>query len=479
MPAPGSRKSQGNRAIMSRPPNSAQRLSITAPDRGPVLPSAHSTPGLKDSASEQLRQLSVQISARIRQNPDLFADAVHWFMSLRLERMAGSDTQTPGGRAWARLMEAWHRITDVFRKRSEDRFYDLSIEVAKRVLMLVALTYNVDFDGRVIGLEPMPWDSSAPGQLEGRGWVWAGVSGWSETTHLELIQKCASKMEIEGWSVIEVDPGIELARAMAQFAAVLDASLSSPDQSGTRRVLGAFHAVTLSEAGARLDKAAFGMMGRLMRAHGNASRSMPAGLVLMESDLAEGPWTEIPAGELTVKTLPVGGGTADAAIVAALDGIRHVAAFPVDTWNARQSVNPGGPHQRWHAGDALTRYELDLIESAAKLLRARNVVTPGEAVAEAGVSGRLPSARAPHTDKLTPNEVAAWNAIAGRRLYAHELGVAIGSSTQEARECVMAIRKQLGENAIKTCSGGGYVRPDNPPPAGQPIARTRRVSPTR
>lgn len=159
-----------------------------------------------------------------------------------------------------------------------------------------------------------------------------------------------------------------LLSAFDRFYKTLDAT-TVPADGGGRVVAGIAHAVALSEA----TNALYAEMGatrlRLFQQLGQSVAEIPPGVALMESDSPDGPWTPIPAGDIRMTTMAIGGNGADAMLLAALDSANKVAAFPIDKWNAMQAARPGGKHQRFHAGEVVSAADLAVLESASKLLR--------------------------------------------------------------------------------------------------------------
>ena len=93
----------------------------------------------------------------------------------------------------------------------------------------------------------------------------------------------------------------------------------------------------------------------------------------MESDSLDGPWTPIPASAIKGATMGIGGGGADAVLLAAVESAERVAASPIEKWNAMQAAQPGANHQRFHAGDVVSAADLAALRSAATLLRMAGV----------------------------------------------------------------------------------------------------------
>lgn len=160
-----------------------------------------------------------------------------------------------------------------------------------------------------------------------------------------------------------------LQRAFTRFYEILDATTVPVE--GGRRVDGVAHAVALSEATSALHSELRSTTTAVIRDHGVTGNELPPGVRFLGADSPDGPWIEIPVGK--VSSVAIGGGGADALLLAALNSATRVAAYPADRWNAKQAARPGGPHQRWHAGDLVSSYEIHVLESAAKLLR----IAPG------------------------------------------------------------------------------------------------------
>ena len=170
---------------------------------------------------------------------------------------------------------------------------------------------------------------------------------------------------------------VTLRSTFERFYNTLDAT-TVPADGGGRMVIGVPHAVALSEATDALYHALAAANLRLSSQHGRALSAYPPGIVVEESDSPEGPWTPIPAGEVRIETMGIGGNGADAVLMAALDSANKVAAFPIDKWNAMQAARPGANHQRFHAGEVVSEADLAVLESAAKLLRMKAPPKPLE-----------------------------------------------------------------------------------------------------
>lgn len=67
-------------------------------------------------------------------------------------------------------------------------------------------------------------------------------------------------------------------------------------------------------------------------------------------------------------------------------------------------------------------------------------------------------------EPLHPEEQAAWDALAGKRLKSHELATAgtLNTGPEYARQLVAKLRRK--GRRVETAPGGGYWRPDAPPP---------------
>ncbi|CAG0989316.1 hypothetical protein PHYC_02199 [Phycisphaerales bacterium] len=159
-----------------------------------------------------------------------------------------------------------------------------------------------------------------------------------------------------------------LAKAFDRFFTTLDAA-TVPAPEGGRRVDGIAQAIALSEATDALYIAIGQAIGSLFHDHGRTVTGLPPGYQLLESDTPDGPGTPIPLEHIKIETARVGGPGMDATLVAALDAASRVAAFPQAKWNAMQAARPGASHQRWHAGDIVTVEDLNVLGSAARLLR--------------------------------------------------------------------------------------------------------------
>lgn len=175
----------------------------------------------------------------------------------------------------------------------------------------------------------------------------------------------------------------ELEAAFDRYYKTLDAATVSAADGG-RIVAGPFHAVALSEATDALYRELAAAYQRVILEHGQPIAEYPLGMMPMESDSPDGPWTPIPASDVRTMTVSIGGDGADALLLAALASMTGGAAFPNGKWNAMQAARPGANHQRYHAGDVVSAKDLAALESAAKLLRLK-------APPSANVAPKLPA----------------------------------------------------------------------------------------
>jgi hypothetical protein len=166
----------------------------------------------------------------------------------------------------------------------------------------------------------------------------------------------------------EPDGFVALRGAFDRFYRTLDAT-TVPADAGGRMVDGVAHAVALSEATDALYVELAAASRRLFKQHGRAIAECPPGVVLLESDSPDGPWTPIPTDAIAAATMGIGGDGADAVLMAALESATKAASFPIDKWNAMQAARPGANHQRFHAGEVVSAKDLAVLESASKLLR--------------------------------------------------------------------------------------------------------------
>lgn len=184
-------------------------------------------------------------------------------------------------------------------------------------------------------------------------------------------------LDVEGWVTIMVEAWDLRLHTLLNTFVVFRRTLTAttvPAEGEGRRVVGVPHALALSEATSTLHGELSATIQLLIERHGRPSAGCPAGLVPMESDSPDGPWTPIPASAIKGMTMRVGGKGADAILLAALDNATKVTAFLIDKWNAMQAARPGAVHSRFHAGDVVSEDDLALLDSAEQLLRLK--VTP-------------------------------------------------------------------------------------------------------
>ncbi|MEX0887547.1 MAG: hypothetical protein WD009_14035 [Phycisphaeraceae bacterium] len=116
-----------------------------------------------------LREEGGRCATLIRQEPSLWRHQATW---LRRFPIRGQRRKTTFGPVSQRLVEAMRRVLEPFSGRpSEDRFHGLSEDVARRILLLVALVYDPDFECAALGLR-WPWDAGGKfGRRTGRSWA--------------------------------------------------------------------------------------------------------------------------------------------------------------------------------------------------------------------------------------------------------------------------------------------------------------------
>ena len=162
--------------------------------------------------------------------------------------------------------------------------------------------------------------------------------------------------------------GLALLGAFDRFYQTLEAT-TVPAQDGGRRVDGVPHAVALSEAVDALFLELRKTSQRVVEQSGEGIAEYPDGIALQESDSPDGPWTPIHARDTRITTVSIGGTGADAVLLAALDSATRVTAFPLNKWNTMQAASPSASHHRFHAGEVVLQADLDVLASAAKLMR--------------------------------------------------------------------------------------------------------------
>ncbi|MCE9592335.1 MAG: hypothetical protein K8S99_17660 [Planctomycetes bacterium] len=195
-----------------------------------------------------------------------------------------------------------------------------------------------------------------------------GVTTESETTTQITVTLSKEKPNAAAWSPES------LVAAFDRFYKTLDAT-TVPEGGGGRRIVGIAHAVALSEAtGALFSELALAER-RLIEVCGTPLKSLPAGIGVNGRDTPDEPWTPIPEASMGITITPIGGVGADAVLLAAIEGASKIAGFPWSQWNAMQSQNPGGNHQRWHANDVITAESVEVLNSVSRLLALRDDAT--------------------------------------------------------------------------------------------------------
>lgn len=152
-----------------------------------------------------------------------------------------------------------------------------------------------------------------------------------------------------------------------RFRELLDAT-TRRGEDGARVVAGVPHAVKLCEAALELTRAIGAAETALYQRLGTPT-SLPPMCKVREADNLGGPWTPVNPSEVQVLAMPIGGGGADAGLLAALANARDVVGFSCERWNALQAARPGQPHQRFRVGDIISPNELELLDAAETLLR--------------------------------------------------------------------------------------------------------------
>lgn len=162
-----------------------------------------------DQYSDRLRQLGLQCADWISKDNKKFRSAAEWLSGLRLNwespdqtlpdweelpkgfKQAKTNRKKLEGPVVRRLKQAWAEATVRFHSRTHDRYYDFSIDDARRLILLGALTFSRDFTGELVGLD-MPWErpSTAKAKFEGRTDLWLIMTSgvYAESTLLRVLQ---------------------------------------------------------------------------------------------------------------------------------------------------------------------------------------------------------------------------------------------------------------------------------------------------
>ena len=206
--------------------------------------------------------------------------------------------------------------------------------------------------------------------------------------------------------------------AFEHFYQVLDATTVPVE--GGRRVDGVVHAVALCEATSLLDSELAATIAAVRAVHGVTQQGLPPGVRFAHADCPDGPWTEIPASDVQVRAIEIGGGGASAVLLAAMESAVRVTAYSNEKWNAQQAHRPGGPHQRWHAGDVVTNEDLARLANVQKMLALARVGTkaskprksPKKAISPLSEHQRMPDAP---TVPVSLTKAAAWRGMSDWR----------------------------------------------------------------
>lgn len=111
-----------------------------------------------------------------------------------------------------RMQDGWLAAIYRFRDRTSDRFHDFGLRDAKRISLLGALTFNVDFDGKEFGLA---WSWDQPEESDAlfncRAWGWSLITSglFAERTllrHMELARDYLEARELLAPSDAAVAP---------------------------------------------------------------------------------------------------------------------------------------------------------------------------------------------------------------------------------------------------------------------------------
>lgn len=166
------------------------------------------------------------------------------------------------------------------------------------------------------------------------------------------------------------------------FLRVLDAA-TIPDPNGWQ-VYDVPGAVLLSDHAQKLFNALGIELNRLsadgrevsLQADGSLALGGGATLRVQGSDNPSGPWQDVPAEVTRARAIEITAKSARAWGV--LNRAQEVVAFPVQRWNDAQARKPGGPHERYEAGDVITHAELDVLDSVRQLFQLQNDGPPGK-----------------------------------------------------------------------------------------------------
>ncbi|MFG0243806.1 MAG: hypothetical protein ACF8R9_13550 [Phycisphaerales bacterium JB054] len=200
------------------------------------------------------------------------------------------------------------------------------------------------------------------------GWVAMdrGVLPRSEESHMKLSMPIIAVDAMREDTPSFADQVSAAREAFARFYELLDA-VSVPVDGG-RRVNGALHAAKLSELTSVLYAELAELQRAIFRSHGELVSGPSAGVSLRVSDSPTGEGTVVALPDVRVHRVSVGGSGVDALLMAALLDATRVTGFSTEQWNSHQADRPGGPHQRWAAGDVIPQADLDVLDSASKQL---------------------------------------------------------------------------------------------------------------
>jgi len=254
--------------------------------------------------------------------------------------------------------------------------------------------------------------------------------------------------------------------ALCEFKGSIDSNWMA-DRGGDFEISNSAIAAMLSSACCSIEPRLAELMGEIVRCHGDAID---------------------PAGSGSVQVVAVCGDDADPQLHAAMMRALLVIAFPTDRWNQMQADAPGADHDRWRAGDVITRDQRESLDRARTLLETyarRNwielsdrPVSPQRGAQSPGCIPTLPTRKNALAVLFILTDADPEVVIAAKRLGGQIGPSRRGASAKTAQLAVKHLRKCGWRINSSGARGGGYRLDDSQRASALALLSPRR-SPAR
>lgn len=152
-----------------------------------------------DDYQDEIREFALRFSADIQRDPDAFRPFAEELLAIPKAKLRDifrgkGQKRSPFSERSRRLYAGWERAEAPFQARTIGRHWNFAmftLQDARRIALLTALTFDAEFDGAALGLGwPLDGDEA---RFDGRCWTWVAVESFQERR--EIVREAARLLD--------------------------------------------------------------------------------------------------------------------------------------------------------------------------------------------------------------------------------------------------------------------------------------------